>query len=466
MGTLKTLSRKDFISLVGALGAGAVLPFGCQNLSSTRFGVVVIGAGLAGLSAGLELKKHNIDFKIFEGQGRIGGRVLTTRDFLYSGHSVDLGGEFIGAEHSNMLSLCKRYNLPLQDRYDSKGEFSRKICWEVDGRKYSEQEVISQLSYYFPLIKSDLEKMGENISAKDYNPHAYYLDHLSIDQYFDKIGISGWFRKLLVSIFKNSMGISTADQTAINFLWFMHEGLLEKFELLDEQYRIIGGTDLLVSSMAKEIQGKIETEKILEAVIEKKSGEYELVFKGGQSVIAKKVIITIPFSVLKNVDFKVNGFSEKQKIINSLKYAQHSKHLLGFEEPLWRQRGFSGEVWTNNPYECSWEHTSGVDKMPESGITIFTSMPCGMQDSINQFSKTFPGVKYTKGFVYDWSQNRFSNGSYSVYSVGDCTLFAGKEGLPVGGIHFAGEHTSLDYQSYMEGAVETGIRAAKEALNS
>ncbi|MCY7374085.1 MAG: FAD-dependent oxidoreductase, partial [Spirochaetaceae bacterium] len=63
-----------------------------------------------------------------------------------------------------------------------------------------------------------------------------------------------------------------------------------------------------------------------------------------------------------------------------------------------------------------------------------------------------------------WKAHPWTLGSYSYWKVGQYTAFSGVEGEPVGTCHFAGEHTSQDFQGYLNGAVETGYRAAGEIL--
>jgi monoamine oxidase len=65
-----------------------------------------------------------------------------------------------------------------------------------------------------------------------------------------------------------------------------------------------------------------------------------------------------------------------------------------------------------------------------------------------------------------WAGNPYSRGSYSYWQVGQYTRFAGIEGESEGAVHFCGEHTSVDAQGYLEGAVETGERAADEVISA
>lgn len=464
------LSRSDFLSLAGVVTTGLVLSSlfpGCRSAQKRKkIDVAIIGGGIAGLTAGLKLKKSNIDFCIYEALPHLGGRMRSAENLLFKGDSVELGGEFIGEYHPTMLSLCKQFNISLQDRSDKNGEGGLKQLYYVDGIAYSEMKVVSELGGYLSRIRADQEKLGNKILAGEHNAYASALDKLSITDYFDKIGMSGWIRKLLGIVFLNAYGIPLDQQSAINFLITCDpDALTSSFEFLDERYRIIGGSNTLSGRIADEIgEAHIEYGYTLESVRETISGTFVLAFRNGKEVETKKVIFTLPFSVLRYIDIKAKNFDAKRRMIDALTYATDGKILLGFEKPTWRENGYSGETW-NSLSEASWENTSGIINPPYAGMTVYSSKVMSAEKAANDITEMFPGARYTgKSYTADWKNNPFSMGTYASYAVGMYTSIAGEEHKPVGNLHFAGEHTSLNFAGYMEGAAESGLRVVEEVL--
>ncbi|MGN6107857.1 MAG: FAD-dependent oxidoreductase, partial [Kofleriaceae bacterium] len=87
------------------------------------------------------------------------------------------------------------------------------------------------------------------------------------------------------------------------------------------------------------------------------------------------------------------------------------------------------------------------------------------QRGVGQLAPVFPGLAWngraTQALPH---KSPLFNASYSFYRVGQYTDFAGYEGAPQGGVHFCGEHTSLDFQGYMEGGAITGKQTAKDLI--
>jgi monoamine oxidase len=195
-------------------------------------------------------------------------------------------------------------------------------------------------------------------------------------------------------------------------------------------------------------------------------------------VTADKVVLALPFSLLRSVDYSAAGFSPvKQTAIRNLAMGTNSKLHLQFGTRLWEMLGSSGSTYSDTGYQSTWEVTRGQAGsagilVDYTGGTIGASFGSGTLQKrantfLDQLQPVLPGIKAqwnglaTLDFwkAYPWTQ-----GSYSYWQVGQYTAFAGAEGQQEGNCHFAGEHTSIDFQGYLNGAVESGERAASEVL--
>jgi monoamine oxidase len=197
------------------------------------------------------------------------------------------------------------------------------------------------------------------------------------------------------------------------------------------------------------------------------------------SVVADRTILALPFSMLRDgVDLSKAGFGrEKTWAIRELGMGTNSKLNLGFKSRHWRTLGFTGDSYADTGYQSTWEvsraqpGTSGI-LVDYTGGRIGTTFATGTpQDLAKRFLKqvepVMPGITAAwdgRATVDSWPTYRWTKGSYSYFKVGQYTRFSGAEAEASGTCHFAGEHTSQDFQGYLNGAVETGERAAGEVL--
>jgi monoamine oxidase len=167
----------------------------------------------------------------------------------------------------------------------------------------------------------------------------------------------------------------------------------------------------------------------------------------------------------------------KRKLIDELGYGTHAKLMLGFTEAIWRTRHLSnGSTLSDLGIQNTWDASIGQEGN-SAILTQFAGGSHGMQmgDSTPEYQawlamdpigKIFPGARqaYTSTAVrMHWPTAPLFRGSYACYLPGQWATH-GEEGKRVGNLHFAGEHTSLDYQGFMEGAAETGGLVAAEIL--
>ena len=218
------------------------------------------------------------------------------------------------------------------------------------------------------------------------------------------------------------------------------------------------------------------------AVRRNAAGTYALTFVNGPAtfdVTADKVIFALPFSVLNNsVDLSHAGFSDlKMVAIRELAMGANAKLNLQFVRRHWNGLGNNGDTYADTGFQTTWEVTraqrgqAGI-LVDYTGGNIANTFASGTPAShANQFfaqaEPVLPGLSSAwngRATIDFWPGNPFSHGSYSYWQIGQYTRFAGIEGAQEGNAHFCGEHTSIDAQGYLEGAVETGERAAAEVI--
>ncbi len=441
--------------------------------------VVIVGAGMAGLSAGYHLRQAGIRPQIYEASSRTGGRVFSVRDAVAPGLVTEFGGEFIDSGHEEMHRFVRLFGLRLIDLKG--GEEARlRPTFYFNGRRVSEAEVVEAFRPLARQIRKDQDAVGDVVTYRQHNPRAVELDRMSISEYLDRIGAAGWVRELLEVAYVGEYGLEAGEQSALNLVLLIGTEPGATFEVYgesDERYSVRGGNQQIANRLARFLESSLHLGHRLVAVRERGNG-YRLTFErrgaGTVEVDADFVILTVPFTVLREVPLRVEMPAVKRRAIRELGYGTNSKLILGLRDRVWRKAGFSGEVFTDLPWQSGWDSSRG--RPGRAGTyTVFLGGRAGVEVGaglareqgervLPDLERLFPGVRasYTGRVArWHWPSDPFVRGSYACWKVGQYTSIAGAEFEPVGRLLFAGEHTSLEYQGYMNGAAETGRRAAQ-----
>jgi monoamine oxidase len=217
------INRREFLKVAGtaavAVGGGAWLT-GC---STPRTGpnaprIAIVGGGVAGLNAAYQLKQRGFSASIYEASPRTGGRIYTAKNILNPGLTTELGGEFIDSIHLEMLALAKEFKLDLIDVHGPGEEKLIREAYYFEGAHRSEAEAVAAFQPLAGRIKADYDKLGDNVDFQ-HEGGAGELDRLSLAAYFDRIGASGWMRKLLDVAFLTEFGLECSEQSSLNMLY-------------------------------------------------------------------------------------------------------------------------------------------------------------------------------------------------------------------------------------------------------
>ncbi|MDP2343804.1 MAG: NAD(P)/FAD-dependent oxidoreductase [Deltaproteobacteria bacterium] len=463
----RQLTRRELMvaSTVLAAGACATTPAAEKSKAS----VVVVGAGAAGLAAAHRLNKSGVRATIYEGSARVGGRVRTETGLLAPGIVTELGAEFIDSDHHALLRLCTELKLELDD-VTVASEADLDDVFFFDGKRYGEDDVAAALAPLKARIDADLARVGLDVDYR--NPgQGVPLDDMNLVDYFAAIGASGWFAKLLDVAFTTEFGLDLGEQSALNFLNIYKDGSM--WGDSDERFKIRGGNQRVTDGLAALLPAQLELEHKLLALHPSGSG-YRLSFENGgttKDVDADVVLLTLPFSCLREVEITVPLPEVKKRSIAELGYGTNAKLMAGVQERTWRARGFSGGVLSDERFQLAWD-SSRLQPGQKGALSMFTGGKAGVVvgegTAETQVAQAWPGVVRALGDVVrtgssarcHWPSDPWARGSYACYRPGQWTRIAGVEGEPVGRLFFAGEHCSRVYQGFINGAVETGELAA------
>ena len=471
--------------LLQGAGAGVVLA-GCASLAKPippagQADVVIVGAGIAGLTAAWRLRQQGVRVQVFEAQQRVGGRMLSLRGHFADAQVVELGGELIDSDHTQIRALASELGLQLDDLLDGDADHD---CWYFDGRLIDEAEIVRAFVPVASAIQRDLAAAGEgSFDSTDHNPAFRALDALSIAQWLDRNGVIGWLRKLLDVAYTTEMGLEITQQSAMNFLTFIGTSdaqALHIFGTSDERFHVRGGNDLIPQALAARLHDAIEPGHVLEALDGDANG-YVLSFRNGSAsrqLRAQQVVLALPFTLLRKVRLGVALPANKRHAIATLAYGSNAKLMIGFEHRAWREHHANGASMSDLAYQTSWE-TSRKQAGRSGVLTNFTGGAHGLalrqgsakqqaEAAVRELDRVFPGAAAARGNATEarmhWPSNPWVQGSYACLQPGDWATLGGVMGASVGGLHFAGEHCSIEAQGFMEGGCDSGERAAKAVL--
>ncbi|HEY7409638.1 MAG TPA: FAD-dependent oxidoreductase [Vicinamibacteria bacterium] len=477
-------SRRAFLQATGTAAAGLAL--GCAARAPRAGGrgepVVVVGAGIAGLCAAWRLDQSGVPVRVLEAQNRVGGRMFSLRGHFPEEQVVELGGELIDTGHEHLRALCGELGLALDDLSQEEDGIATDTFF-VEGQRRGEAEIVEAFRPLAAALESARATLGDEITYR-VPGGAEALDRVSIEEWLDTAGVRGWFRRLLSVAYTAEYGIETDRQSSLNFVQ-MIGGEAPPFRVFgesDERFHVRGGNDLVTTALARRLEGRIETNSVLESVAARSDGAFRLsVRRGGvsQVVDAPWVVLALPFTLLREVAFHVPLPPPKRKAIAELGYGANAKLMVGFKDRVWRATHRSnGSVIADLPFQSTWE-TSRKQAGRGGVLTNYTGgdhgLEIGQGSAAEQAAKmaaeleaVWPGVRAAREGMpevrFHWPSHPWTKGSYAGYLVGQWTTICGAEGEPVGRLHFAGEHCSVEAQGFMEGGCATGQATAAAIL--
>ncbi|MDQ1624697.1 MAG: monoamine oxidase [Actinomycetota bacterium] len=447
--------------------------------------IVIVGAGLAGLSAAYQLRNAGYTSTVIEASDRLGGRCWSIRDFA-DGQIAEHGGELIDQGHTDVRQLASSLGLTLDNLLTTEQKGTEPIYY-FDGAPYTFEEATDDIKTIWQQLHADVSAASYPTLYDYYTPRGYELDHMSITDWIKAYvpgGLKSRLGQLLDVAYNIEYGGECSVQSSLNMLYLLAysgQGQLRIFGPSNEKYHVHGGNDQIVAALASALKGQIQKNTRLTALARNADSTWTVTTTTAgvaSTQVADHVVLALPFSLLRSVDLTRAGFSKvKMTAINQLPMGTNSKLQLQFSDRHWRSLGGNGDSYSDTGYQSTWEVTRGQSGakgilVDYTGGNIGASFGSLSTDAyarrfLTQIEPLFPGItgKWTGQATLDfWKVYPWTLGSYSYWKVGQYTAFSGAEKEAQGSCHFAGEHTSQDFQGYLNGAVETGYRAAGEIL--
>ena len=482
----KTINRRKFIKEIGLSAAAfALMPYvasaarrGGIKLLGAPKNVVILGAGLAGLAAGYELKRAGHNVTILEARKFAGGRLQTLREFA-DGQYAEAGPLSFPQDHSFTFGYATDFHLPLRpaNAFGSSMAHIRGNRFRVDASGNAEvpfslksNERSAGIYRLTSLYLEDYMRKVGNPRRDDWPPDVLReIDGVSLKQLLENLGASDGAIDIIAASQLGILGFGLDSFSALDGV------VTETIAAGPVFYEIAGGNDQLASALKKKVKKLFKKQSVVLG-IEQNETSVTVTYEdkqGIKTITADRCICTLPFPVLKKIPVSP-GFSEdKQRAINELKLTPVTRTYQQFRTRVWEQSGLTGygitDLEIQNTYSPTTTQTGrrGILVSYTGGQRALDLGAMSEKDRQNfvlrKMGNLFNNLnsQYESGTSYVWHEDERALGAFTYFEPGQMATLLPIAQRPEGRIHFAGEHTSA-WHGWMNGALESGNRAADE----
>lgn len=445
--------------------------------------VLVIGAGLSGLYAAMELEQGGREVRVVEASQQVGGRIRT---ILHQGRPLEIGGTGLGPSHHRAHALTARFDLetaPLTRRgefcYAINGALIQPDEWENSPANLTapgERDILpSRLDSYFMQTLVPFEKIGDWIDPAYAGYDIPFGDHLR------KHGVSDEAMRLINTC------INCNDIERVSALSIFRDALkwrsvgyndpknFDQYgDKLYQPVRLVEGMARMPEAMAKTLAHPVTFGFQAAEVVQDTAG-VTVTATDGRTVRARKLIVSVPMATLSNISFSPALPETLATAIGEAQYSGNTQFYLTTDHPFWEEDGFNPSMWTDTIFErlfvefeadgsvdhlriwINGDNAARVDALGDEAEAVLLDTLAKLRPSTRGHLKVFHRVS--------WGSEPLIRGEKYVMGAGQVTRFARALAEPAGNIHWAGEHhKSLEVG--IEAALQSGERAARELLEA
>ena len=439
--------------------------------------IIVIGAGLAGLSCAYELDQAGFNVMLIEARSRPGGRVNTYRDPFSDNLYSEMGAEYVDSSDTYIQEYCKKFNLKILPAKQYDGVYVKGQTSSIEGLRSGRDLLPFKGTLEGKLFGQEvqyIQKWIDLVKLKGINsPEVQALDRISVEDILKEGGAP----KDIIDLYTYANATEeTAVPSKMSALYMILSNTrTSNFSENTVEGRILGGNDQLPKTLVQKLGTKIMYNRPLLRLDYNSNGIIATV-KEKQRLVqipAKKCVLAIPASILKNIEINPGFSEEKINCINNQQYGHAMKIAMQYRQRFWDNKNSIGQrVFTDTPLRRVYHFS--IDQPGPRGILLsFTSgedaIKLGKLDNkkrLNIAQNTCRNIWpeapmfWEKGVVKYWNEDPWVKASYSFAGVGQ-KGFREILAKPEGPVFFAGEHTAIQRAS-MNGAIESGMRVTDE----
>ncbi len=441
--------------------------------------VVVVGAGLAGLRAAELLAREGRSVRVLEARDRVGGRLLSEK---IGKATFDLGGQWIGAGQHRVAALAAELGL---QTFATFHEGRKVLVLGDDVRTYSgtipRLDPLSLLEMQLTLTRIDRMRRRISLRRPDESQGARALDSQTLASWTRDNVRSPAVRALVTAAVRVVFGVDPRELSLLTFLFYVQGGgglmPLIEIERGAQETRFRGGAQSLAIGIARRLGDVVQTAAPVRAIEVTHDGVD--VHHDGGVVRARRVVVAVPPALARRICFTPSLPIARRRVLDHSPTGATTKHILLYDRAFWRDAGMSGEaVCDDGPFSVAFDNTSHDGAQP-SLLAFSVGQPARDLATFpederkrrvrEQLARCFGprALSPTKHVEKDWAREAWSRGCPVGLAVTG-TLSEHGAGLraPAGPIHWAGTETAHEHHGFMEGALESAERVAREVLDA
>jgi monoamine oxidase len=437
-----------------------------RDLAGTS--VLVAGAGLAGLTAAHELTAMGADVTVVDARDRVGGRVWTIHEGFADRQHAEAGGDMIEADQKAIRELVSSLDLKLTRILRGGFGYARpdalgrpRLVKRASGRGWD--RLSSVLEPWTTPYKLTEQRWDSPIAAD--------IARRSVAQWLDEKAADEELRATASGL----RGFFLADPEELSLI-----ALVDQFSNSDqagpfEMYRIAGGNARLPAALASRLGERVRLGTELVAVSVRGQHVHATVKhqRMAATMTADYLVLSLPASVLRRVPIVPALPAMQHQAIASLQYGRATKTLLQFDRRFWREPGKPRAFGSPLPFGAVWEGNEeqtgkpGILTLLAGGGASDATQAAVASEGIEKFASSLSWLgngpaRLLASRQVVWEADPLARGGYAFFGPRFDPSLRDWLARPHNRLFFAGEHTSLRWQGYMNGAVESGRRAALE----
>jgi len=432
--------------------------------------VLVAGAGLAGLAAARDLAAQGAAVTVIDARDRVGGRVWTIRDGFGDGQHAEAGGDLIDEAQHEIRDLCKELGLKLTRIL--RGGFGY-VRADASGKPRIVSRDASRGWERLARSLTDAIRPYRLAEQRWDTPIATSLARRSVAQWLDEAGADEELRTTA----RGLRGFFLADPEALSLIALVDQFASDNGPTPWNMYRIDGGNDRLASALASQLGDRIRLNTELVAISHRGQNVRATVKRGraASSFACDYLVLALPATTLRRVPITPALPQQQHEAIARLQYGSATKTLIQFSQRFWRIPGRPKAFGSALPFGAVWDGNEeqrgapGILALLAGGSASAASQEILARDGAQGFAIALDWLGSKRAGLLGsrqvvWEHDPLARGGYAYFDPGFDPSLRAWLARPCGRLFFAGEHTSIKWQGYMNGAVESGRRAAAEIV--
>ena len=425
--------------------------------------VIIIGGGLAGLVSARELIARGAEVQLLEARNRLGGRVWSIDDRGFSDAPLELGGEFIDGEHAAIRGLCQELKLALVPVL--KEGFG--LALDVNGRV----QVFNSQQPMWNDFKKALSREAEAFRSVDCDWSSTIAQLIGQHSMLSLLEARGASRDV-IAMAQALRGFFLADADRLSALVAVELSTQPVDPGHVPLSRIKGGNHRLIQALAKQPRLRIALQSVVKK-IEHDDREVRVVVadgsKRGSMIKGDYLVMTTPPAIARALEFAPAVPSALRRAWQALQSGAATKAHIRFDKRWWRKAGrpraFGSNLDTGAIWETAATGPSSLTMLAggeASGSLRALLEEGGPQRVVRRLSWLGEPAEARDFRSISWELDPYALGGYAIFGPEFRPEWRSELSRSFGRIAFAGDHTSRKWQGYMNGAVESGQRAARD----